>query len=112
MTLLVTGGSGFVGSLLIPRLLDRGHHVRALGRDPERVREALEPYLDPEAADGLALVRGDALMGEGLDRALDGVNVAYYLIHSMERGDPHVAAFTERDRVAAENFAAAASRAG
>jgi uncharacterized protein YbjT (DUF2867 family) len=111
MTLLVTGGSGFVGSLLIPRLLDRGHAVRALGRDPERVREALEPYLDPDAEE-LELVRGDALMGEGLDRALDGVEVAYYLIHSMERSDPHVAPFSERDRVAAENFAAAASRAG
>jgi uncharacterized protein YbjT (DUF2867 family) len=111
MTVLVTGGSGFVGSLLIPRLLDREHAVRALGRDPERVREALEPYLDPDVEE-LELVRGDALMGEGLDRALDGVEVAYYLIHSMERSDPRVAAFSERDRVAAENFAAAASRAG
>jgi uncharacterized protein YbjT (DUF2867 family) len=112
MAFLVTGSSGFVGSLLIPRLLDRGHTVRALGREPERVRDALEPYLDPDAEDELQIVRADALMGEGLDRALDGVHVAYYLIHSMERGDPHVAAFSERDRVAAENFAAAAARAG
>jgi uncharacterized protein YbjT (DUF2867 family) len=112
MALLVTGGSGFVGSLLIPRLLDRGHAVRALGRDPERLHEALERYLDPDAEPELELVRGDALMGEGLDRALDGVDVAYYLIHSMERGEERTAAFSERDRIAAENFAAAASRAG
>ncbi len=111
MTTLVTGASGFVGSLLVPRLLDRGHDVRALGRDPQRVREALEPYLDTEGEE-VEVVRADAFMGDGLDRALDGVEVAYYLIHSMERVDPRSAPFSERDRVAAENFAAAADRAG
>jgi uncharacterized protein YbjT (DUF2867 family) len=111
MTYLVTGASGFVGSLLIPRLLDRGQPVRALGREPERVLGALEPYLDLDGEE-LQVVRGDAIMGEGLDRALDGVDVAYYLIHSMERSDEHAAPFSERDRVAAENFAAAAVRAG
>ena len=53
-------------------------------------------------------VRGDAVSGEGLDAALEGVDVAYYLIHSM--GGEHD--FAERDRRAAETFGAAAARAG
>jgi uncharacterized protein YbjT (DUF2867 family) len=111
MLTLVTGASGFVGSLLVPRLLDARHSVRTLGRDPERVREALEPYLELDAED-VEVVRGDALMGEGLDRALAGVEVAYYLIHSMETAPGPAIAFDERDRLAASNFAAAAARAG
>jgi uncharacterized protein YbjT (DUF2867 family) len=111
MTTLVTGASGFVGSLLVPRLLEDGRRVRALGRNPDRVRETLEQYLDIEAED-LEVLRGDAFKGEGLDVALDGVEVAYYLIHSMERSGPGSAAFSDRDRLAARNFAAAAARAG
>ncbi len=108
MATLVTGASGFVGSLLVPRLLAGGQSVRALGRDPERTREALERSMDAEDLD---IVRGDALMGEGLDRALEGVEVAYYLIHSMESATAGRVALAERERVAAENFAAAAARA-
>ncbi|HEX3510189.1 MAG TPA: NAD(P)H-binding protein [Solirubrobacteraceae bacterium] len=111
MLTLVTGASGFVGSLLVPSLLDAGHAVRALGRDPERVRDALEPYLELDAED-VPIVRGDAIMGEGLDRALADVEVAYYLIHSMESARGQAMAFHERDRLAARNFAAAAARAG
>lgn len=109
MPVLVTGASGFVGSLLVPRLLDAGHPVRALGRNPERTRQTLEEQID---AEDVEVVRGDALMGEGLDRALAGVEIAYYLIHSMERTAPGRAPFVERERLAAENFAAAAARAG
>jgi uncharacterized protein YbjT (DUF2867 family) len=111
MTVLVTGASGFVGSMLVPHLLDAGRSVRALGREPERMRFALEQHVDLDAED-VELVRGDALMGEGLDRALADVDVAYYLIHSMERAPGAVGAFAERDRVAAQNFADAARRAG
>ena len=94
MRILVTGASGFAGSLLVGRLLSDGHTVRALGRDPARVSAALaqasasrRPF--PDGATDLAgeveVLRGDALSGEGLAAALAGVDVAYYLIHSMER---------------------------
>jgi uncharacterized protein YbjT (DUF2867 family) len=109
MPVLVTGASGFVGSLLVPRLLAEGVAVRALGRDPERTREVLEQRIDAEEVE---IVRGDAFRGEGLDRALTGVDVAYYLIHSMESSTARSAPFAERERVSAENFAAAAARSG
>ncbi len=146
MRILVTGASGFAGSLLVPRLCADGHTVRALGRDPERVRHALAlartrrqrrpadaevgPPADAEVmrptdpgqarrtdpgrvrpAD-VEVVRGDMLTGDGLRRALYGVEVAYYLIHSMERPPADGAPFAARERIAAENFAAAAVHAG
>ena len=93
MRILVTGASGFVGSLLVPRLLSEGHAVRALGRDPARVSAALAPrrrgdLSRPDLAGEVEVLRGDALSGEGLAAALAGVDVAYYLIHSMERRPP------------------------
>jgi uncharacterized protein YbjT (DUF2867 family) len=109
MPVLVTGASGFVGSLLLPRLLAAGVPVRALGRDPERTREILDMRID---AEDVEIVRADAFRGEGLDRALADVDVAYYLIHSMESTTARSAPFAERERVSAENFAAAAARAG
>ncbi len=100
MRILVTGASGFAGSLIVPRLREDAHDVRALARDPARV--------DVEAE----IVRGDAFTGAGLDRAFDGVEVAYYLIHSMERSADIGESFEQRDRIAAERFARAATDAG
>ena len=100
MDILVTGASGYVGGALIPRLLEAGHGVRAFARDPVRVRARVP------------VVRGDAITGAGLDEALRGIDVAYYLIHSMESGPPSPDGFQARDRQAAERFAAAAVDAG
>jgi uncharacterized protein YbjT (DUF2867 family) len=121
MRILVTGASGFIGSLLVPKLLAHGHTVRALGRNPERVRVAVtrasderEPS-DHHASLGqrqLEVVRGDALATDGLAAAVDGVDVAYYLIHSMERMPASASPFATRELLAAENFAAAATSAG
>jgi uncharacterized protein YbjT (DUF2867 family) len=96
---LVTGISGYVGAALAPRLVREGHEVRGLARDPRRV-----------AASDVPVVAGDAVTGTGLAEALDGVEVAYYLIHSMETAID--GAFPERERRAAQNVVDAALAAG
>jgi uncharacterized protein YbjT (DUF2867 family) len=97
MEILVTGATGFVGSALIPRLAADGHGVRGFARDPGRV------------AAGVAVHAGDVVTGEGLDEALRGCDAAYFLVHSMEPGEE---SFSDRDRRAAQAFAAAVGRAG
>lgn len=104
MTLvLVTGASGFVGSALIPQLVARGADVRAFGRDEGRIRAAGVP-------DQIPVVRGDATTGSGLDEALEGVDVAYWLVHSMEAAAN--GRFVDLERRSAELFATAAREAG
>lgn len=114
MRILVTGASGFAGSLLLPRLGSDGHSVRALARDPARVREALARRHERNGAGEpeVQTIAADVLTGAGLERALDGIEVAYYLIHSMERSRVDRSPFAERERIAAERFAAQAARAG
>jgi uncharacterized protein YbjT (DUF2867 family) len=102
MRLLVTGVSGYVGAALVPRLRADGHEVRGFARSPERVTAAGVRLDD--------VVVGDAIRGAGLDRALDGVDAAYYLIHSME--GPANTGFPDQERRAAERFATAARAAG
>ncbi|HEX3277874.1 MAG TPA: NAD-dependent epimerase/dehydratase family protein [Thermoleophilaceae bacterium] len=100
MQTLVTGISGYVGAALAPRLRAGGHRVRGFARQASRA-----------SVDTDELVEGDALSGAGLDRALDGVEVAYYLIHSME-GPAGRTEFAENELRAAANFAEAAAAAG
>ena len=72
MNVLITGITGYVGSRLAPRLRREGHTVRGFAR---RVRQE---------NGSIPIVTGDAVTGKGLEQALDGVEVAYFLIHSME----------------------------
>jgi uncharacterized protein YbjT (DUF2867 family) len=98
VNVLVTGISGYIGSRLTPRLVSDGHAVRGLSRHPARVRL------------GVPVVSGDAVSADGLVSALRGIDVAYFLIHSME---PSAGGqFDHRERVGAENFARAARIAG
>lgn len=95
MRTLVTGASGFVGRALVPALLAAGHEVRAGTRRPGA-------YQGEGQAVGI-----DVIDGSGLAEALDGCDVAYYLVHSME-----TAGFADQDRRAAVRFAGAATAAG
>ncbi|MEO8196484.1 MAG: SDR family oxidoreductase [Thermoanaerobaculia bacterium] len=99
--ILVTGATGYVGGRLVPRLLAAGCEVRCLARDPERL--AGRPWRDR-----VEVVAGDALAPATLGPALAGIDVAYYLIHSLGTGEE----FARRDREAAAAFGAAARSAG
>jgi uncharacterized protein YbjT (DUF2867 family) len=96
--ILLTGASGYVGSHLLTELRSRDQRVRALVRNPDTAD------LPPD----VELRKGDAVKGDGLREALEGVRTAYYLIHSMSGNSDFVA----RDRAAAVNFGEAASAAG
>ena len=101
MRVLVTGATGYLGGRLAPRLADAGHEVRVLVRDPDRL--AAVPW-----ADDVEICKGDLLEEDTVVDALDGCDVAYYLVHAMgAKGD-----FEDRERRSAEIFASAASRAG
>ncbi len=99
-SVLLTGATGYVGGRLLPHLAGEGHRVRCLARRPGHLRD--------RAPEGTEVVQGDVLDYETLSPAMEGMDVAYYLIHSMgSTGD-----FEERDRRAAENFARAAEAEG
>jgi uncharacterized protein YbjT (DUF2867 family) len=99
-TILLTGGSGYVGGRLIPRLEQQGVKLRCLARDPDKLR--------PRVRAATEIVQGDVVDRPSLDRALQGVQTAYYLVHLMAGSKD----FEEDDRRAAGNFAEAAKLAG
>lgn len=95
--ILVTGAGGFIGRRLVGKLLADGYPLRCLSR-----RKVAAP------AAGVENVIADLLDPDSLRDALDGIDTAYYLVHSLDAGEKDFAA---RDRAAAENFVAAAERA-
>jgi uncharacterized protein YbjT (DUF2867 family) len=98
----VAGSTGYIGGLLCRRLREEGRAVRALARSPEHAADL--------KAIGCEVRKADVLAAETLGSALEGAEVAYYLVHSMGRGGD--ADFAARDKAGAESFAAAAAGAG
>jgi len=101
MRILLTGATGYVGGRLAPRLLEQGYQVRVLARDAKRL--AARPWRER-----VEVCEGDVGDADAMRRAMHGVEVAYYLVHSMQSG----ANFSSRDRHHAEVFANAAHEAG
>ncbi len=97
--ILITGATGYVGGHLLRRLVASGHRISCLVRSPEKLAATA-----PETF----VYKGDLLDAESLDAAFQGVECAFYLVHSMD-GTGH---FESRERDAAENFVRAARRAG
>lgn len=103
MRILVTGATGYIGGRLVPELLAAGHEVRALTRTQGWLRDvAWAGDVDVD------VVTADVLDTASLPVIFEGVEVAYYLIHSLADGPD----FAAKDRRAASNFAAAAQAAG
>ncbi|WP_225850229.1 SDR family oxidoreductase [Streptomyces sp. HPF1205] len=98
---LVTGATGYIGGRLVPVLLDQGYRVRCLVRSPDKLRD--QPW-----AGEVEVVRGDVTDAARVGEAMDGVAVAYYLVHALGSGR----SFEETDRTAARVFGAAARAGG
>ena len=97
--ILVTGATGYIGGLLVPRLLQAGHSVRCFARNAERLAGRFP---------GAEIVEGDVFDEPALRAAGKGIDAAYYLVHSMADSRQ----FAERDRDAAERFGKSARENG
>ncbi|MFC9926920.1 SDR family oxidoreductase [Streptomyces sp. NPDC127190] len=98
---LVTGATGYLGGRLVPELLAAGHSVRCLARSPGKLRD--HPW-----AGRVEAVQGDVTDEASVRAAMDGTDVAYYLVHALGTGR----GFEETDRRAARIFAEQARAAG
>ncbi|MBM3895600.1 MAG: NAD-dependent epimerase/dehydratase family protein [Thaumarchaeota archaeon] len=98
--ILVTGATGFIGSRLVSTLVSRGYTVKALSRRPK------------ENSKNLKFIQADLFNVDEMENALQGVEIAYYLVHSMEGDKNHWREFAARERTQARNFLRAATKAG
>ena len=97
---LVAGATGFIGSRLTQTLAKRGYSVKALSRGAQPSTESVK------------FVKADLLNQFGLQDAFEGVDTAYYLVHSMEGDKKHWREFAMRERIQAQNFLKAATKTG
>lgn len=97
--ILLTGATGYVGSRVLKQLEQAGHPIRCLARRPEGLRKIIGASTE--------VVEGDVLDQNSIKDALSGIGTAYYLVHLMGASSD----FEVQDRLAAENFAAAAREA-
>jgi len=100
-TVLVTGATGYIGGRLVPRLLEAGHSVKVLVRTPAKI--AGVPWLNR-----VEVIQSSLDDGVALREALRGVDVLYYLVHSMAAGS----GFEAKEKDMAETVAGAAAAAG
>jgi uncharacterized protein YbjT (DUF2867 family) len=98
--ILVAGASGYVGGRLVPKLRERSYFVRCLARNPDKIKARNWAGVD--------IVEGDVLKPETLKASLQGIDIAYYLIHSMGTKQN----FESLDVQAARNFGQAAKKTG
>jgi uncharacterized protein YbjT (DUF2867 family) len=102
--ILVTGATGYIGGRLVPRLLDAGHAVRCVAREPRKL--ASRSWASHPAVE---IVAGDASSRDSLERSMAGTRAAFYLIHSMLAAGP---AYAGVDMKLARTFAVAAAACG
>ena len=105
--ILVTGATGYVGGRLVPLLLRQGYQVRCMARDPRKLAGRWDADITTEGQ--LEIVPGDVLKPETLSSVLQGVDVAYFLIHAMGDGEK---GFVEREKQSASDFARIAAEQG
>jgi uncharacterized protein YbjT (DUF2867 family) len=98
--ILVTGATGFIGSRLLSSLIKKGYSVKALSRNIRNNENNLK------------FVKADLFNQTELETALEGIEIAYYLVHSMEGDKNHWREFAARERIQAQNFLKAATKAG
>jgi uncharacterized protein YbjT (DUF2867 family) len=99
-SIMVTGATGFIGSKLITALTRRGYEIKGMSR-----REIPDK-------DHVKFVKTDVFNLEDLTQSLQGIEVAYYLLHSMEGSKDDWQNFASREKLQAENFLKAATKAG
>lgn len=99
-SILVSGASGFIGSKLIQRFSERGYTIKGMSRQ----------VLDNK--NGVEYVKADVFKLEELQKAMTGVDVAFYLLHSMEGNSKQWQEFASREKIQAQNFLNAATQAG